>query len=314
MIRYFTKAFKITNENIILATPMVLFLFLLSIYLGIAQNAPENILAVILLLITTLFMISAFFAGWFHMVKKAIELDKKEFIIDEDKAKASFGLIKELPLGIGEYFLSFVGGFIFYTFLLVLFAIAGYLIGEHFIGKIGISLVQIKSAFESAAAMKALIASLSAQQLEKLNAWNLLIMGLTSFYSFITMFWAASILYKSKNPLVAFFQSISFTFKNFLSAVILFIYISFINFTISLLNAVAMINPIVYFVSMLVYFYFVVYIVVLVFLYYDRENDKKSDSESEDNCLKGDCPQDSCNSGSDSVGQNDSGDSESQRD
>lgn len=288
MIKYFQRAFKITNENIILTTPLVLFLFLLSIYLGLARIAPEKLSSLILLLITILFMLSAFFAGWFFMVKRAVDLDRQEFIIDEDKARASFNLLKELPVGIGEYFFSFIGGLILYSALFFLLSFAAYEAGLHLIGKIGVGLLQFKEALASPEAMKALVSSLSPQQLTKLNAWNFLFLSVMAIFSFITLFWGAEIIVKTKNSLIAFFKSLNFMFKNFLSSIILFIYISSINFVVSFINAVSTINPIIYFVSMLIYFYFVVYVVVLIFLYYDSEIRKN---------------QSNCNSGSDSFGQ-----------
>lgn len=287
MIKYFTRAFKITNENIILTTPLVLFLFLLSIYLGVARSAPEAPSSFILLSITTLFMLSAFFSGWFFMVKRAVDLDKIEFIIDEDKARASFNLIKELPIGIGEYFFPFIGGLVLYSALGLLLFFVAYEIGLHFVGKVGISLLELKSALNSPIAMKALVSSLSAEQVTKLNAWNFLFLSTMAVFSFITLFWGAEIILKTKNPLCAFFKALIFTFRNFLSAIIVFIYISTINFAVSLINAISTVNPILYFVSLLIYFYFVVYVVVLIFLYYGNETTEQvqnnSDSGSDSN-------------------------------
>ena len=303
MIKYFARAFKITNENIILTTPLVLFLFLASLYLGVAQRAPENLASAILLLVTILFMVSAFFAGWLYMVKKAIDLDKQEFIIDEDKAKASFHLIKEVPVGIGEYFLSMLGGLVLYAIFFVLLLLVGYFVGMHLIGNPGLGLDQLRNALATPAAMKALVTSLSAEQLAKLNSWNFLFLVGSSLFSFLTLFWGAEIVSRTKNPFFAFFKAIKFTFSNFLSALILFVYISFVNFSVSLINALSMIHPIVYFISMLLYFYFVVYVVVLVFLYYDRENSKKL-TATEDGVI-----QDNSSNGADSVGQDESGDS-----
>ena len=162
--------------------------------------------------------------------------------------------------------------------------------------------------------MKALVATLSTEQLAKLNAWNFLVMGSMTFYSFITMFWAAQIVSKTKNPFIAFFQSIKFTFKHFLPSLLIFIYISLINFTVSLINAFAMVNPIIYFISMLVYFYFVVYIVVLIFLYYDGENYKRIEEKTENKCQQSDSSKDSGNIGPDSVGQDEIRDSKSEGD
>jgi len=308
MFKYFTKAFKITNDNIILATPLVLFLFLLSIYVGVAQNAPENSASAVLLLCTILFMLSAFFAGWLYMVKKAIDLDKQEFIMPEDKAKASLKLIKDIPVGIGEYFLSFIGACILYSGMFLVLFFIGYHLGLHFIGKVGISIDSLRMAFGSQEAMKALVTSLTAEQLSRLNAWNLLFLGLMATYSFITMFWATEIITKTKNPVFAFFRAIRFTFKNLFSSIILFIYLSAVNFIISMINALAMINPITYFLSMLLYFYFFVYIVVLVFLYYDRENNPSSTNF--EYTITDEQPSNS-DSGADSVGQDEAGDSES---
>lgn len=297
MIKYFKKAFKITNDNIILATPLILFLFIFSIYINAAQGAPENIPSFILLATTTLFMLAAFFAGWFHMVKRAVELDGKEFILDEDKAKASFGLLKEIPVGIGEYFFTFLIALILYSALFGLISVFAFQIGIHIIGNIGIHLSQIQAAMSSPAMLKALIASLTPVQVAKLNAWNLLFLCTMTVFSFITLFWAAQIVSHTKNPFIAFIKSLSFTFKNFLEALILFVYISFINFTVSLVNAFAMANPITYFLSMLIYFYFIVYVVVLIFFYHDQQNRPKA--------------QDYSNSGTDSNGQEQAGNSDS---
>ncbi len=296
MIKYFQKAFQITNENIILTTPLVFFLLLFSIYLGISQNAPANIVSAILLLITILCMVSAFFAGWFFMVKKAICLDKQEFIIDEDKAKASFNLIKEIPVGIGEYFFSFIGALFLYTGLFFLLMFIGYQIGINFIGNAGLSINELKTVMNSPETLKTFAASLSAAQLSKLKLWDFLLMGVMGIYSFITMFWPVLIVMKTKNPFIAFFKSLAFTFKNFPSALILFLYISLINFVISLVVSYSTIKPIasflpmiLYLMSMLLYFYFVVYVIVLIFLYYDSKTNEKT--------------KDNCNSGSDSCGK-----------
>lgn len=307
MIKYFKTAFKITNENIILATPLVLFLFLLSIYMGIAKNAQETIPSAVLLLSTILFMLSAFFAGWLFMVRRAVELDKKEFILDEDKAKASFSLIKEFPIGVGEYFLPFIGGFILYLSLFAFVLFVAHQAGMHFIGKVNLNLAELKIALGSPVAMKSLVSSLTTEQLQKLNAWNMLFISTVSAFSFITIFWPAQIVFKTKNPFSAFFHALVFTFKNFLPAIILFVYISFINFAVSLLNALATVNPLIYFVSLLMYFYFLVYVVVLIFLYYDRENDKQLKETHQE-------IQNHSDSGTDSIGQDETGDNESERD
>lgn len=280
MIKYFSKAFKITNENIILATPLVLFLFILSLYIEFTKRAPENVAAAILLLVTVLFMIGAFFAGWLFMTKQAVKISNQEFKNEEEKAKASFGLLKDFNYGVGEFFFPFVGAAILYGIMIFLIILAAYKAGMHFIGDPGIDFVQVKKALASTAEMKTLINSLSTQQLAKINAWNFMLIGVTFVQSFLTMFWGSEIIYRTKNPLIALFKSIQSVFKKNFGAIILFLYISLVNFVVSFINAVLTFNSILYFLSMLLYFYFIVYIVVLIFLYYEREILTKK----EDNC------------------------------
>ncbi|HNW26076.1 MAG TPA: hypothetical protein PLG15_04370 [Candidatus Gastranaerophilaceae bacterium] len=297
MIKYFSKAFKITNENIILATPLVLFLFILSLYIEFTKRAPENVAAAILLLVTVLFMIGAFFAGWLFMTKQAVKISNQVFEDEEEKAKASFNLLKDFNYGIGEFFLPFVGAAILYGTILVVIVIAAYKAGMHFIGDPGIDFVQIKRALTSTAEMKALITSLSTQQLAKINAWNFMLIGVTFVQSFLTMFWGCEIIYRTKNPIIALFKSIQSIFKKPLGAIILFLYISFVNFIVSFINAILAFNSILYFLSMLLYFYFIVYIIVLIFFYYEREILKQEENNS--------------NSRTDSIGQKPPGDSDS---
>lgn len=296
MIKYFRQAFKITNENIILATPLVLFLLLLNIYMEFAKNAPAKPFAVIVLLATILFMISAFFAGWLYMIKKAVDLEKREFLTDEERAKESFDLFKEFPVGIGEYFFSFIGGLILYAFLFVVASVVVFKFGMHFIGNVGLSVSNMHLAVSSSAGLKTVLSSMSAEQLTRLNQWNLLILFSTVLFSFLTLFWFPHIIIKSKNPIKSLFQSMLYILKNPISTIALFIYIYAVHFLASLINAVSVVNQILYFVSMLVYFYFLVYIVVLIFLYYDSESTPKAKDYS--------------NSGTDSIGQEQSGDSE----
>lgn len=313
MIKYFSRAFGITNENIILTTPLVLFLMIFSVYLEVSRNAIFNAPALILMLITSLFMFSAFLAGWFFMVKRAVDLDKIDFIIDEDKARASFALMKEIPLGIGNYFLSFVSGLILYAGLIALFSIIAYGLGEHFIGKIDLNTFGLKLASLTPETMKKFVESLSMDQRILLAKWNFLIVSALTIFSFITMFWPAHVIIKNKNPFIAFFQALKFTFKNFLPSVILFVYISFVEFAVQLVNAVSVVNPIFYFLAMLAYFYFVVYIVVLVFLYYDSEANPKFEYRIDDSFIaKVDNSPSSSDYGADSDRQEQSGDSDSE--
>ena len=290
MIKYFSKAFKITNQNLILTTPFILFLVLVNAYVAFMGNKTQHSIIFVSFLVI---VFGAFLAGWFFMVQKAIELDKKEIIVQEEKEKMSFNLIKEFLTGTGEYFFSFIGFIILYFILIMLFFVVFYQIGIHFIGKLDLSLPNFMTSLNSIAQMKDFQASLSSQTLIKLNEWIFLIASGYVTFLFITMFWPVLIINKTKNTFIAFFESLKFVFKNFLPCVILFIYVSIINFLTSLIGMLSLVNSIFYFIIVLLNCYFSVYMVVLVFLYYDRESNKPIEQKIQDNS----------NCGADSFGQ-----------
>lgn len=319
MIKYFSKAFKITNENIILTTPLILFMILIGIYSSIFNNVAGNIYVIVITAITALFMFSAFFGGWFYMIKKAIDLEKFNFLTIEEKTKASFNLFKEIPAGVGEFFLSFVTGIILYLVFFIIASAIFYLLGMHFIGKIDINLADLKAALSSSAALKSFILTLPKEQLMKVNYWYLLFFSMSILVSFITMFWPMEIIIKTKNSFKAFFKSIRFISKNFLATVILFIYVNLINFLVSFIINMMIAIPIkIPFISMImslfamiIYFYFFVYVVVLVFLYYDNENNREIEIRTE---ISDSIEQNtsSSDSGTDGIGEEQSGDSTSE--
>ncbi len=283
MFKLFKNAYKTTNEGIILATPLVLFMWIVTIYLSFAKGVVDTIPEAISAFITLLCMLGAFCSGWFFMVKKTIEISQKEFILDEDRAKATLNLIKTIPSGIGKYFLAFIGMALIFLILFGLFDILVYKIGIHYIGKIDFSAVQLKNAMASPQEMKVFLDSLSETQLLKLSQWNLLFMGATSFITFIFMLWIPEIIYKTLNPLIALFKSIKKVFIKFPKSLGLFLYITFLNLVISFASTFAMLNIFIYMIMMIAYFYFMVYIIVLIFLYYDKEfngeNEKNLDEE-----------------------------------
>jgi len=77
-------------------------------------------------------------------------------------------------------------------------------------------------------------------------------------------------------------------------------------------------NAVTQFISMLISFYFVVYVVVLVFLYYDETISKRIETKNTDangavdaKVVEGESISDNSDSGSDSLGEEQSGDSDS---
>lgn len=271
MLKLFKETIKITNDNIILAPPLILFMWVLSLYIAFSRQTVNSLPLLLLSTVTVLFMTGAFFAGWFYMVKKAVKISKQVFVLDSDRAKATFNLLKIIPAGIGKYFLPVLGMIVLSVVIVAFVGSAVFQLGIHTIGNLDLDPNQVKNVLTSATDMKTFLDSLSFEQLIKLNNWNLLFLGTTSLLSFLFMLWIPEIIFQTRNPLFALFKSIKKIFVKPWKSVKLFIFISILNFILSFVNTFSIINPIMYFIMSVIYFYFLVYLVMLLFLYYDRE-------------------------------------------
>lgn len=271
MIKLFKDAFGITTNNIILATPLVLFMVLVSMYLGFSRYTVDTLPEALLSFVTLWIMFAAFLAAWFFMVKKAVELSKTVFVMDDDQAKATLNLMKEIPTGVGTYFLPFLGFILLFLIVLTLWGALVFHLGQTFIGGLNLEPSQMKEPIASVQELSLFIDKLTPEQVIKLSQWSFFIFISNAVFSFILMLWTPEILFSTKNPFTALFKSIKKVFMRIGHAIKLFIYITLLNFSLSFLNTFAILNPVTYFIMMIVYFYFLVYLVVLVFLYYERE-------------------------------------------
>lgn len=280
MIKLFKDALKISYNNIIMATPLLLFLLILNMYLMVAKTAVQALPSTILLLLTLLLMISAFLSGWLYMIRTAVD-----GYINNSQIKDlnnSYTLLREFPTGISEYIKPFLG----FTILYILFAdfsfITVYHIGMKVIGSFGISLQQFINATESPVAMQALLEDLTKAQLIKINYWYLLSIVSVQIFTLITLFWPIELMYSTKNPLIAFCKSIVRVFTK-PQIILLFIGINIINLVLMIFNYIAIFNPITYFIMTLIFFSFIVYVFVLLFLYYETKIKDNSDSITDSN-------------------------------
>ncbi len=279
MFQIFKNAFKISYNNLIITTPLLLFLLILNVYLIIAKNAVKVLPSTILFFLTLLLMTSAFLAGWLYMIKIAVD----NHINNNNKQdNNTYNLIKEFPVGIAEYIKPFLG----FTLLYILFAdlafVTTYHIGLKFIGGIGVTAAQFISATEAPVAMQSFIESLTKTQLIKINYWYLLMLCSLQLFSLLTLFWPVELMYSTKNPILAFFKSVKIVFTK-PQVILLFIGINIINFILMIFNYITMFNPITYFIMTVVFFSFIVYIFVLLFLYYEEKIQSNSDSSTNSN-------------------------------
>lgn len=270
MLQLFKNSFKTTNDCIILATPLIIFLSILSWYYKYAVVAIDTTPKLILAIITIFVMLSGFMAAWLYMAKKTISLSRKIFVFDKDRAKALWALVLSLPKGIGRLFLPSIGVISIYILIYTLiFSGIGYIVGK-FIGTIDFSELDYQSIFLFGQEFANKISELSQNELLVLQCWYILALVSITVVSFITMLWIPEIVYTEKVSFEALYYSIIKIFTHLKNSIILYLYIAFLVVLISILNTFLMFNPILYFIVLLLFYYFLVYIVVLLFSYYEQ--------------------------------------------
>lgn len=270
MLQLFKNSFKTTNDCIILATPLIIFLSILSWYYKYAVVAIDTTPKLILAIITIFVMLSGFMAAWLYMAKKTISLSRKIFVFDKDRAKALWALVLSLPKGIGRLFLPSIGVISIYILIYTLiFSGIGYIVSK-FIGTIDFSELDYQSIFLFGQEFANEISELSQNELLVLQCWYILALVSIAVVSFITMLWIPEIVYTEKVSFEALYYSIIKIFTHLKNSIILYLYIAFLVVLISILNTFLMFNPILYFIVLLLFYYFLVYIIVLLFSYYEQ--------------------------------------------
>lgn len=258
MVKGFCEIFKLTNKYIVLATPLILYTLFTSVYL--AASATGKLINLLIAVVLFALMTSAFIAGWFNMIKIAVSAHAR----DDGNS-----LIKEFLPGVGDYFLPSLGLVCNIFILIVLMFILSFVVGAKFIGDPGISPEALSKALETAAALKALFASLTIEQLEKLNQWNILLLSTISLSYFLVILYLPALFFKRKNPYSAFFISLKDLFsKNIFKTLAIYVLLFIINAIISVLSTLFIGNVIMHFVLTLANFYFITLAALGIFYYY----------------------------------------------
>lgn len=258
MWKIIRESFTITNNNLALATPLILFSLLSNLYL--IFSASNNIYSIICSVILFFLMVAAFLSGWGYMIKK---------IITRTDIEPQNSLFTDFPTGVGEYFLSAIGLVINALFISVILVSLTIIAGKHFIGNIGITTSQFITATSSIETMRSFILSLSNEQITGLNLWNSLFFCMLSINYFVLMFYLPALLFKRKNPFLAYLVSIKNLFgKKILSNITLLLTIIVLYMLISVLTVLFGSNVIIYFILTLLHFYFITFVAVTLFNYY----------------------------------------------
>lgn len=277
MRELFKEAIKITNYNIILAVPLIIFIKILDLYSLFSRANIDSAPKFLIASITVLFMFGVFCAGWFYMVEGAVKLSKKVFVLDTDRAKATMNLFKTFPEGVGKFFLSFVGVYIIFLFVQAIATPLVYILGVNMIGGLDPESMQylqeltINTELAGSQGMPAFIDNLSIEQIIFFGKWSLLFMSVTSIVMYLLMLWIPEIICCTPNPLIALWRSLVKLFKDFFTTVRMFLALWITGFIFLFISTFAVINPIAYILMSIVGYYFFVYLAILIFLYFDRK-------------------------------------------
>ena len=210
MLKLFKNSFKTTNDCIILATPLILFLSILSWYFDYALKSIDNTSKLILAIVTIFIMGSGFAAAWIYMAKKTITLSRKIFVFDKDRAKALGYLIMSLPRGIGKLFLPIIGVISIYALILILmFSGIGFIV-DKLAGTISLDfdITNIQTFLVSSDELLSEIKELPKQDILIINYWYFLSVFGIALTTFITMLWVPEIVYAEKNSFKALYLSL----------------------------------------------------------------------------------------------------------
>ena len=234
-----SENFKLTNDCIILATPMVLFFIFLQLYLQVSEVHLSAILSYIAFFITIWIGLSGSFAGWFYMVKKTLQFSKKTFLFDTDRLTALSKLFLCIFKGIGKFFLPFLG----FTAIIFIFQV-------------------IKAVF---------ILFIYNSQLEPFFVSLNIISNIIAFVlAYWIIYWIPEIVYTYTNPFKSLVNSVKKAFISFRQSYIYYLFIVagclFLHFTIQEMKM----YPIVYFLELLLFYYFILYSVITVFRLYEK--------------------------------------------
>lgn len=254
------NVFSIANKYIVLATPLILFSLFSNIY--VVFSASGRIVNFLITLILLVLMSGAFLAGWFLMVKKAV---------NDEYPDNPYLLMKDFIPGVGEYFLSVTGGVFCTTAFALLILVLAFVFGNNLIGDIGITSEQLTKAMESTEALKIFLSTLTIEQMVKIKQWNILILISLFMIHFLLIFYYPAMFYKKNNPFISLFIGIKdlFTERFFEVLTIVFLF-AIVYLFLSAFSALTAKFALLHLLATMLNFYFIIIFVVWSFNFYSR--------------------------------------------
>lgn len=247
MLKMLKDNFKVTNDCIILATPMVLYFIFTQWYVHTFQmsilsdfTSKELIFSTnyVVFFVTLWVWMSGCFSGWFYMTKKTLQFSGKTFLFDNDRNSALVNLLYCLIKGVGKFFISFL--VILALFLIFVIADIEILLYLFYNSISGINFFMINTIF-------------------------------VLLISFFFLYVVPEIVYSYSNPLSAVINSVKkacISFKHLFPVYVLLVLAGLI---LKFLFMFSINFPLLYFFLLIFSYYYVLYSVIIIFRIYERD-------------------------------------------
>lgn len=263
-VKYFIDAFKMTNNNVILLTILLLMVFAVSMYMIVSDSS--SISNIITLFIVILIM-SALAAGIFYSIKKSIQLQCTADNTAEN-TRLTLGIFFS---GIGKYYLSFISMLILFLILASCVILLTFQAANHFIcsvSELGLDSGAFFTSLANTGSLETILANMNRTEQMHFRDWNRLFLLTTQLFTFLLIFWIPETVYTKKNVFSTLYCSVKKVIKDFPNALCIYLTILFLNYLLAALTMLAGNNGIALFILSILSFYLVIYDFYAIFLYY----------------------------------------------
>ena len=231
--------FRITNDCIILAAPLVIFVTLIQLYMDNFQYRLSNYANYISYLLVLWIFMSAFLSGWLYMVKKTIQFNKKKYLYELDRLSALRNLFLCLFKGVGRFFpciLTITALYFVFSLFKTIVIICLYNLPL----KLGFLFLSI------------------------------IFLIIQFFIYFWFIYLAPEIVYSYKNAFICIGNAIKKIFTVLKQSILLYIIVCLFCVLFYFVLVYIEVHPIIYFFELLSAYYAILYFVILVFRNYEK--------------------------------------------
>ncbi len=294
LLNVLKDSFILLRKNLIIVQPLIIFLFLLLIVLSPLLEARQVQLGVpfAIMLLSVSGFICSFLAGWYNLFYFSIKNPEKKELTEEEHRKNQMNLLKQFFPGVSKYFIQIFAGLwiglgLFLAFYFV-FALSGL--------KIWLSTIANMSVEELAKLLNTLIADTDKlfMYTEKdfyrlFKFLSVLIFFITTFFTYLFMFWIHAIVGQNKGPFSSYLFSLKTIYKKPLLtltlysithlSIVLFLYL--IAYLTKLTESLPdFVSLIIQFLELMLLLFILVYSVMVTFVYFEKHTENNCDSRA----------------------------------